>query len=138
MKTLITSFEIGERLALLLATALLSHMKLEKSLFKILIDELHVFLGVGNHIFDSMYEKMINDMKNDIFHGSVYHWAEKKNICGAKYNGGQLGAEFVILFFYGSRPLAVNLSIESHQMKIFFLLKIKKLLSKMGSDRMIY
>ena len=77
----------------------------QKILFKILIDELHVFLGVGNHIFDSMYEKMINDMKNDIFHGSVYHWAEKKNICGAKYNGGQLGAEFVILFIFSSLAL---------------------------------
>ena len=66
----------------------------QKILFKVLIDELHVFLGVGNHIFDSMYEKMMNDMKEDIFHASVYHWAEKKSICGTKYRGGQLGAEY--------------------------------------------
>ena len=66
----------------------------QKILFKVLIDELHVFLGVGNHIFDSMYEKMMNDMKEDIFHASVYDWAEKKSICGTKYRGGQLGAEY--------------------------------------------
>ena len=80
-------------------------------LFKVLIDELHVFLGVGNHIFDSLYEKMINDMENDIFHASVYNWAETKNICGTKYRGGQLGAEFVVPFSSCSCSLALKSSI---------------------------
>ena len=63
----------------------------QKILFKVLIDELHVFLGIGNKTFDSMYAAMVHDIDNDIFHASVYVWAEEESICGQKYRGGQLG-----------------------------------------------
>ena len=62
----------------------------QKLLFKILIDELHIFLGIGNKTFDSLYIAMVKDIDNDIFHASVYVWANKESIVGLNYRGGQL------------------------------------------------
>ena len=60
----------------------------QKILFKVLIDELHVYLGVGNHIFDSLFKIMNEDNPNLL--ETVYDWAYKQHICGLKYHGGAL------------------------------------------------
>ena len=59
----------------------------EEILFKSPPDPLHVFLGSGNKIFDSMRKAMIEDIQNDIFHPDIYDWAQKKAIVGLKYRG---------------------------------------------------
>ena len=56
-------------------------------LFKVLLDELHIILGVGNKIFDDLYKAMIEDINNK-FHPSVYKWAYDESIVGLKYRGG--------------------------------------------------
>ena len=62
----------------------------ELLLFKCPPGELHLYLGTGNKLFDSLYKAMIEDIANGQFHPSVYEWAFKKSIVGLKYRGGAL------------------------------------------------
>ena len=59
-------------------------------LFKVLIDELHVFLGIGNKIFDELHAALTHDIENGFLHPSIYVWANTKSIVGQNYNGGQM------------------------------------------------
>ena len=59
-------------------------------LFKVLLDELHIFLGVGNHIFDDLHKALVEDIDYE-FHETCYKWAEDNSLVGLKYRGGQLG-----------------------------------------------
>ena len=43
------------------------------------LSELHLFLGVTNKLFDSLYKIMIEDVDNK-WHRSVYDWAHDKHI----------------------------------------------------------
>ena len=55
------------------------------------IDELHVYLGVMNHLFDSLYKVMIEDIKKSkVFHKSVYDWGYDHHIVRQNYHGGCL------------------------------------------------
>jgi hypothetical protein len=58
-------------------------------LFKVLLDELHIFLGVGNQIFDGLHKALIEDIDYE-FHETCYKWAEDHSLVGLKYRGGQL------------------------------------------------
>ena len=63
----------------------------QRILFKVLIDELHVYLGVMNKLFDSLYKVMIEDItKSKVFHKSVYDWGYDHHIVGQNYHGGAL------------------------------------------------
>ena len=59
-------------------------------LFKVLLDELHIFLGVGNQIFDGLHKALVEDIDYQ-FHETCYKWAYDNSLVGLKYRGGQMG-----------------------------------------------
>ena len=52
-------------------------------------DGLHIGLGVGNKVVDSL-EAAINEDFEDNLHESVYQWMQSHSIVGLAYRGGQL------------------------------------------------
>ena len=53
-------------------------------------DELHLFLGTGNKLFDSIHKCMIEDIETSFHQENVYVWAHKLGIVGQKYRGRAL------------------------------------------------
>ena len=89
-------------------------------LFKILLDELHIFLGVGNHIFDGLHKALIEDIDYE-FHETCYKWAEDNSLVGLKYRGGQLDgygntgcgvSHFLLLTFFDKINFQITLLLK--------------------------
>ena len=54
-------------------------------------DELHLFLGIGNHILTKLHKCLMEDIDNGFVHKGVHVWLQDNNIVGLKYRGGQVG-----------------------------------------------
>ena len=54
-------------------------------------DELHLFLGIGNHILTKLHKCLMMDIDNGFVHKGVHVWLQDNNIVGLKYRGGQVG-----------------------------------------------
>ena len=50
--------------------------------------QLHVYLGTGNKIIDSIHKAIVEDQNQH--HDTIYMWMHRKGIVGTNYRGGQL------------------------------------------------
>ena len=54
------------------------------------LSELHLYIGVTNKLWHSLFKAMVNDIEQGHFHKSVHDWAYDMSIVPCKYRGEDL------------------------------------------------